>query len=54
MSVDVRKTANEVLKLLRRITPEQWERAKPLIMDVIAKQKAGTVRLIRGGKPRDR
>jgi hypothetical protein len=42
--------ANEVLKLLRRITPEQWERAKPLIMDMIVKQRRSRFRLIPGGR----
>jgi len=52
--MDIKRTANEMLRLLSRITPEQWERAKPLISDVIAKRRRERFRVIPGGRSNKR
>ena len=36
MNMDTKATADKLLKLVRRITPEQWEIAKPLIEEMTA------------------
>jgi hypothetical protein len=39
---------NKLLEKLKRLTPEQWELAKPWISDMLAKRRRERLKLIRG------
>lgn len=54
MSRDVKRTANKLWKILNRLTPEQWELAKPWIADAIAKRRRERLKVIQGGRSKRR